>query len=400
MNLDLSPQDRAFQAEVREFLEQALTPELRQAGRRATSVFMEKDYSLAWQRILHQRGWVAPAWPVQYGGTGWNEMQRYIFAAECARAGAPSLSPMGLKMVGPVIMGYGTDEQKAFFLPRILSGEDYWCQGYSEPGAGSDLAALQLRAVLDGDHYVLNGSKIWTTHAHWANRMFCLVRTRTEGKAQAGITFLLLEMTAPGIQVKPIITLAGEHEVNQVFFDNVRVPVSGRIGDENAGWTVAKYLLEFERGGGSAAGLKVSFERLKTLARDEASSGGGALLQDPAFRAKLASAGVALEAIEMTEHRVLAELASGKNPGPASSMLKAQGTEAMQRLDEIAIEGLAHYAAVDQIDARAPGANVPVIGPEHGLTSMARYLNNRAASIYGGSNEIQRDIMARLVLGL
>ncbi|HQP20831.1 MAG TPA: acyl-CoA dehydrogenase family protein, partial [Phenylobacterium sp.] len=242
MNLDLSPQDRAFQAEVREFLEEALTPELRQAGRRATSVFMEKDYSLAWQRILHQRGWVAPAWPVQYGGTGWNEMQRYIFAAECARAGAPSLSPMGLKMVGPVIMGYGTDEQKAFFLPRILSGEDYWCQGYSEPGAGSDLAALQLRAVLDGDHYVLNGSKIWTTHAHWANRMFCLVRTRTEGKAQAGITFLLLEMTAPGIEVKPIITLAGEHEVNQVFFDNVRVPVSGRIGDENAGWTVAKYL--------------------------------------------------------------------------------------------------------------------------------------------------------------
>ncbi len=400
MNLDLSPQDRAFQAEVRDFLESALTPELRQAGRRATSVFMEKDYSLAWQRILHQRGWVAPAWPVQYGGTGWNEMQRYIFAAECARAGAPSLSPMGLKMVGPVIMGYGTDEQKAFFLPRILSGEDYWCQGYSEPGAGSDLAALQLRAVLDGDHYVLNGSKIWTTHAHWANRMFCLVRTRTEGKAQAGITFLLLEMTAPGIQVKPIITLAGEHEVNQVFFDNVRVPVSGRIGDENAGWTVAKYLLEFERGGGSAAGLKVSFERLKALARDEAASGGGPLLQDPAFRAKLASAGVALEAIEMTEHRVLAELASGKNPGPASSMLKAQGTEAMQRLDEIAIEGLAHYAAVDQIDARAPGANVPVIGPEHGLTSMARYMNNRAASIYGGSNEIQRDIMARLVLGL
>ena len=400
MNLDLSPEDRAFQAEVRDFLESALTPELRQAGRRATSVFMEKDYSLAWQRILHQRGWVAPAWPVQYGGTGWNEMQRYIFAAECARAGAPSLSPMGLKMVGPVIMGYGTDAQKAFFLPRILSGEDYWCQGYSEPGAGSDLAALQLRATLDGDHYVLNGSKIWTTHAHWANRMFCLVRTRTDGKAQAGITFLLLEMNAPGIEVKPIITLAGEHEVNQVFFDNVRVPVSGRIGDENAGWTVAKYLLEFERGGGSAAGLKVSFERLKALARDEAASGGGALIADPAFRAKLAAAGVALEAIEMTEHRVLAELASGKNPGPASSMLKTQGTEAMQRLDEIAIEGLAHYAGVDQIEARAPGANIPVIGPEHGLTSMARYLNNRAASIYGGSNEIQRDIMARLVLGL
>ncbi|WP_304186663.1 acyl-CoA dehydrogenase family protein [Phenylobacterium aquaticum] len=400
MNLDLSPQDLAFRDEVRAFLDGALTPELRQAGRRATSVFMDKTYSLAWQKILHQRGWVAPAWPVQYGGPGWNEMQRHIFAAECARAGAPSLSPMGLKMVGPVIMGYGTDEQKAYYLPRMLAGEDYWCQGYSEPGAGSDLAALQLRARLDGDCYVLDGSKIWTTHAHWANRMFCLVRTLTEGKPQAGITFLLLEMDTPGISVKPIVTLAGEHEVNQVFFDNVRVPVSGRIGAENAGWTVAKYLLEFERGGGSSAGLKVSYERLKTLAREEAGDGGGSLIQDAAFRAKLAAAGVALDAIEMTEHRVLAALASGNNPGPASSMLKTQGTEAMQRLDEIAIEGLAHYAAVEQLEARAPGANTSFIGPEHGLTSMARYMNNRAASIYGGSNEIQRDIMARLVLGL
>jgi alkylation response protein AidB-like acyl-CoA dehydrogenase len=400
MNLDLSPQDLAFRDEVRTFLDEALTPELRQAGRRATSVFMDKEYSLAWQKILHQRGWVAPAWPVEYGGPGWNEMQRHIFAAECARAGAPSLAPMGLKMVGPVIMGYGTDAQKAYYLPRLLAGEDYWCQGYSEPGAGSDLAALQLRARLDGDHYVLDGSKIWTTHAHWANRMFCLVRTQTEGKPQAGITFLLLEMDTPGISVKPIITLAGEHEVNQVFFDNVRVPVSGRIGAENAGWTVAKYLLEFERGGGSAAGLKVSFERLKALAREEAGDGGGPLIHDPAFRAKLAAAGVALDAIEMTEHRVLAALASGNNPGPASSMLKTQGTEAMQRLDEIAIEGLAHYAGVEQLEARAPGSNLPFIGPEHGLTSMARYMNNRAASIYGGSNEIQRDIMARLVLGL
>ncbi len=189
MRLDLSCEDLAFREEVRAFLDEQLTPELRQAGRRATSVFIDKTYSLAWQRILHARGWVAPAWPVRYGGPGWTEMQRYIFAAESARAGAPSLAPMGLKMVGPVIMGYGTQAQQAHYLPRILSGEDYWCQGYSEPGAGSDLAALQLRAELDGDHYVLNGSKIWTTHAHWANRMFCLVRTRTEGKAQAGITF-------------------------------------------------------------------------------------------------------------------------------------------------------------------------------------------------------------------
>jgi alkylation response protein AidB-like acyl-CoA dehydrogenase len=400
VNLDLTPEDLAFRDEVRRFLDDALTPELRQAGRRATSVFMDKAFSLAWQKILHAKGWVAPSWPVEYGGPGWNEMQRHIFAAECARAGAPSLAPMGLRMVGPVIMGYGTPAQKAHYLPRILSGEDYWCQGYSEPGAGSDLAALQLAARVEGEHYVLSGSKLWTTHAHWANRMFCLVRTRTEGKAQAGITFLLLDMQTPGITVQPIVTLAGEHEVNQVFFDNVRVPVTGRVGDENNGWTVAKYLLEFERGGGSAAGMKVALERLRHLAREEASDGGGRLIEDAAFRAKLAGAGVALDAIEMTEHRVLAALASGNAPGPASSMLKTQGTELMQRLDEIALEGLGAYAAVDQRDARAPGANLPFVGPEHGLTTTARYLNDRAASIYGGSNEIQRDIMARLVLGL
>ena len=400
MHLDLSPEDLAFRDEVRDFLDANLTPDLRRAGRRATSVFMDKTYSLAWQKILHARGWVAPAWPVRYGGTGWNEMQRYIFAAECARAGAPGLAPMGLKMVGPVIMGYGTEDQKAHYLPRILSGEDYWCQGYSEPGAGSDLAALQLRADREGEDYVLNGTKIWTTHAHWANRMFCLVRTRAEGKPQAGITFLLLDMQTPGVSVRPIITLAGEHEVNQVFFDNVRVPASGRVGEENQGWTVAKYLLEFERGGGSAAGLRVTLERLKGLAREERGDDGGALIDDPGFRARLAALGVTLDAVEMTERRVLADLASCRNPGPASSMLKTQGTETMQKLDELAIEGIAAYAAVDQKPARSPEAGQDFIGPEHGLTSMARYLNNRAGSIYGGSNEIQRDIMARLVLGL
>jgi alkylation response protein AidB-like acyl-CoA dehydrogenase len=400
MNLDLTAEDLAFQAEVREFLETSLTPELRQAGRRATSVFMDKDYSLAWQKILHTRGWVAPSWPVEYGGPGWDEMQRHIFAAECARAGAPSLAPMGLRMVGPVIMGYGTAEQKAHYLPRLLSGEDYWCQGYSEPGAGSDLAALTLNAVRDGDDYVLTGSKIWTTHAHWANRMFCLVRTQREGKPQAGITFLLLDMASPGITVRPIITLAGDHEVNEVFFDTVRVPVSGRLGDENSGWTVAKYLLEFERGGGSAPGLRVALARLRQMAEDECCDEGSQLVDDPDFSAKLASIGVALDAIEMTERRVLAALASGQPPGPASSMLKVQGTELMQRLDELALEALGAYAAVDQPQARAPGANIPFIGPEHGLITTARYLNDRAASIYGGSNEVQRNIMARLVLGL
>jgi len=393
MDLELSPQDLAFQAEVRAFLDEHLTPELRAAGARLTSVFCEPRYSLPWQRILHARGWAAPSWPKQYGGPGWNEVQRAIFAAECARASAPGLAPMGLKMVGPVIMGYGAPEQKAHYLPRILSGEDYWCQGYSEPGSGSDLASLQLRAVSDGDDYVLSGSKIWTTHAQFANRMFCLVRTSSEGKPQQGITFLLLDMATPGIEVKPIITLAGEHEVNQVFFDQVRVPKANRLGEENQGWTVAKYLLEFERGGGSAPGLTVGLERAARIAR--AAHG-----DEPAHRRRLAEAEIAIAAIDMSERRVLSALAGGKNPGPASSMLKINGTEAMQRVDEISIAALGPYAGVEQPAARAAGSNVDPIGPEVGLTAMPRYLNNRAASIYGGSNEIQRDIIARLVLGL
>jgi acyl-CoA dehydrogenase len=400
MNLDLSPDERTFRDEVRSFLDTHLPPDLREAGRRTTSVFTDKKWSIPWQKILHRQGWVAPSWPKEYGGTGWSDMQRYIWSAECARAGAPGLAPMGLRMVGPCIMRYGTPEQKAHYLPRILSGEDYWCQGYSEPGSGSDLASLQLRATSDGDDYVLNGSKIWTTHAQWANRMFCLVRTKFDGKPQAGITFLLLDMQSPGIKVRPIITLAGEHEVNQVFFDDVRVPKANRLGEENDGWTVAKYLLEFERGGGSGAGLKISIGRIRELASKQLGDDGERLIDDEAFAAKLAAASVAVEAIEMTEHRVMSALSAGKPPGPASSLLKMQGTEAMQRLDELAIETIGFYSAVDQPEARQPGSNIEPVGPADGVLAMARYLNNRAGSIYGGSNEIQRDIMARLVLGL
>ena len=393
MDLELSADDLAFRDEVRVFLDANLPLELRAVGARTTSVFCDPKHTLVWQRILAARGWAAPSWPVEHGGPGWSVVQRSIFAAECARASAPGLAPMGLKMVAPAIMGFGTPEQKAFYLPRILSGEDYWCQGYSEPGSGSDLASLQLRAVSDGDDYVLNGSKIWTTHAQFANRMFCLVRTSTEGKAQAGITFLLLEMTTPGIEVKPIITLAGEHEVNQVFFDNVRVPKSGRLGQENQGWTVAKYLLEFERGGGSAPGLKVGMARAAEIAS-------GCDADDPAARRRRAEAEIVVEAIDISERRVLSALASGGAPGPASSMLKINGSEAVQRIDEMSIASAGCYAAVDQPEARVAGSNTTAVGPEVALTAMARYLNNRAATIYGGSNEIQRDIIARLVLGL
>ena len=361
MNLDLTTEDSEFRSQVRAFLRDNLTEELADAGRLVTSVFIEPQFSLPWQKILHAQGWAAPAWPVEYGGTGWTEMQRYIFASECARAGAPSLSPMGLAMVGPCIIGHGTPEQKAYYLPRILAGEDYWCQGYSEPGSGSDLASLSLKATSDGDDYILNGTKIWTTHAHHANMMFCLVRTRFDGKPQEGITFLLLDMTLPGIKVDPIITLAGEHEVNQVFFDDVRVPKAGRLGAENDGWTVAKYLLEFERGGGSSAGL---------------------------------------EAIKITEQRVSSALSSGGNPGPAASMLKVQRTEMMQRIDTLGVEAGGTYACVEQLDARQPGSNIDAVGPSDRVTLVPRYLNNRAASIYGGSNEVQRNIMAKMVLGL
>jgi alkylation response protein AidB-like acyl-CoA dehydrogenase len=400
VNLDLSSEDRTFREEVREFLAAKLTADVRAAAARATSVFQDKAVSLTWQRILHARGWAAPSWPAEYGGPGWSEMQRHIFSAECARAGAPSLAPMGLRMVGPVIIGMGSEAQKAHYLPRILSGEDYWCQGYSEPQAGSDLAALQLSAERDGDEYVLNGSKIWTTHAHVADRMFCLVRTRREGKPQGGITFLLLDMATPGITVRPIVTLAGDHEVNQVFFDNVRVLQSGRVGEENDGWRVAKYLLQFERGGGSAPGLRVALDRLARMSADEPGDDGRSLLGDPAFRAALASASAALDAVEAVEQRVLAALRAGDSPGPASSMLKTVGTEMMQRLDELALDAIGPWAAADQLAFRAPGANTPGVGPAHALTVAARYLNDRAASIYGGSNEIQRDILARQILGL
>ena len=391
MRLGFSASDTAFRDEVRSFLDENLTAELAQAGRRATSVFIEPEYTLAWQKILHDRGWVAPHWPEAFGGTGWSEIQRYIFATECARAGAPGLAPMGLNMVGPCIIGYGTPEQKAHYLPRILSGEDYWCQGYSEPGAGSDLASLQLRATRDGEDYILDGTKIWTTHAHHANRMFCLVRTDAQAKAQRGITFLLLDMKTPGVRVSPIITLAGEHELNQVFFDAVRVPVSARLGEENDGWSVAKYLLEFERSGGSSAGLEAGLDRLRAYVE---------AMADKDLIRRAAALSVRVEAIKATEQRILSALAGGQPPGPAASLLKIQRTELMQAIDELGVEAHGAYSGVHQPGAVKPGSVCDPVGPAEMLTAMPRYLNNRAGSIYGGSNEIQRGIIARSVLGL
>ncbi|MGB5076513.1 MAG: acyl-CoA dehydrogenase family protein [Sphingorhabdus sp.] len=400
MDMAAPAQLEEFRAEVRDWLAANLTDELREVDRKSTSAFIDKPFNLAWQKILYSKGWVAPYWPKEYGGLGWNEEQRYIFECECASAGAPSLSPMGLKMVAPSIMKFGTDEQKTHYLPRLLAGVDYWCQGYSEPQAGSDLASLALRADKVGSDYVLNGSKIWTTHAHCANRMFCLARTSRDGRPQEGITFLLLEMATPGISVRPIVSLSGDHDFNQVFFDNVCVPQSGRLGEENQGWAVAKYLLEFERSAAYAAGLKSSLEQVRKIALATDDGPGRKLMDRPAVRRKFAMLAAQLDAIYAVERSVMGKISKGENPGPVSSMLKVQGTEAQQQIQEFAIELAGPYSSPFQIEARQPCSSVDFAGPENLLAVTARYFNGRAASIYGGSNEIQRGIMAKMVLGI
>ena len=390
MDLRFSPELETFRSDVQAFLSEALDDELRRGAAYNGGMFQDYETNIRWHRILAAKGWVAPAWPERFGGPGWSVEQRYIFSAECAAAGAPALAPMGLGMCGPVLMGHGTEEQQTTFLPRILSGEDYWCQGYSEPGSGSDLAALALDARRDGDHYVLNGSKIWTTHAHHANWMFALVRTDRSGKPQTGITFLLIPMDTPGLRVDPIIFVSGEHEVNAVFFDDVRVPVTHRVGAENDGWTVAKYLLEFERGGGNAGpGLEAAAQRLHRLAADH----GVALPQGT-----LASLEVTIEAVKTLEFRILSALGQGQNPGPESSMLKTLAGQARQQLSELTIT-LLGPPALGGAAAPAPRGATPEVAAAS-ATAAARYFNYRALSIAGGTDEVQRDIIAKRVLGL
>jgi alkylation response protein AidB-like acyl-CoA dehydrogenase len=402
MDLALSPQDRDFRDEVRRFLDDHLSDDLREAGRKTGGVFADFEAGRRWHKVLARRGWSAPTWPTQFGGTGWNAIQRYIFSRECTAADAPRIFSMGLRMVGPVIMKFGSAEQKAKYLPAIVAGDITFCQGYSEPGSGSDLASLRTRAVRDGDHYVINGTKIWTTGAHVADHMFCLVRTSTEGKPQDGISFVLIDsMETPGLTVKPIVTLAGDHEVNQVFFDNVRTPVANRIGPENAGWTVAKYLLEFERGGEAyTPNLYARIEDVRRIAREEAADGAGRLIEDAGFAARLAETEMEVQALEMIELQVLSDLSRGKNPGAVSSAMKLRGSETLQKLDQLGVEALAWYAGPFEPEARMLGHNAPTVTPEWGIPAMALFLNNRAATIYAGSNEIQRNIIAKAVLGL
>jgi len=391
-----SSTDEAFRGEVRAFLDAELTPELRRIGRETTGVFTDWPLAKPWHQILYRKGWIAPFWPQEYGGTGWSIVQQYIFSSEATAAHAPRPAAMGLRMVAPILMRFGREDQKKRYIPKILSGDDLWCQGYSEPGSGSDLASLQTRAISDGDDYIVNGSKIWTTHAQWATRMFCLVRTDPAAKPQAGITFLLLDMDTPGITIKPIITLAGDHEVNQVFFDDVRVPKSNRVGEENQGWTVAKHLLEFERGGSASAGKHVEINQVRALA--DAIAGTGAAALGDAWYERLAQSEIALSALEGIERKVLSAVSRGDAPGPASSLLKLMGSELSQKISELGLEALGYLGLPDQHRATA-GGNSP-IGPEEARTTTARYLNQRAVTIFGGTSEVQRNLIAKLVIGL
>ena len=400
MDIAYSAGDEAFREEVRTFLDAELSDEMRLAAARTTTVFADKDLAMAWQAILLEQGWAVPSWPVEHGGTGWTPTQKYIFGEELAKAGAPGLIPLGLRMLAPVLFKYGTPEQKSHYLPKMLSGEHYWCQGYSEPGSGSDLSSLKTAAVKDGDDYIVNGSKIWTTHAQFADHIFCLVRTDSCGRPQQGITFLLIPMATPGVSVEPIITLAADHEVNQVFFDDVRVPQANRVGPEHDGWNVAKYLLEFERGGGGAAvRLQVSLDHLKAVAAAER-EGGEPLWSSPGFRARTHALDIRIMALQFSEHATLARLSRGESPGPGSSLAKNNSVEIEQQVNELKLEAVHYYGLPHANLISMNGHDDPWVGPGHAETVTPRYLNSRAASIFGGAKEVQKNIVAKVVLGL
>ena len=392
MDLSFSAEELAFRDEVKAFLKDAWTDELAaQVGNAKTF----KDGQIEWQNRLNKQGWVAPDWPVEHGGTGWTSTQNFIYETERSAAGAPNTIPFGLKMVAPVIYGFGTEEQKQRFLPKILTSEDWWCQGYSETGAGSDLAALQTKAELDGDDYIVNGAKVWTTLAQYADWIFCLVRTDSSGKRQDGITFLLIDMKTPGITVNPIDSIDNHHTLNEVVFENVRVPVTNRIGEQDKGWTYAKSLLAHERT--SIAGVSESKRKLRKLRELLATevNGGVPLNQDSMIQSRIADVEIELMALEYTELRVLASTAAGEGPGVESSLLKIKGTEIQQALQQLYMDLAGYYSGVIQGDLSTDS-----IGHEFGSEARRAYMYGRAATIYGGSNEVQKNITAKYVLGL
>jgi len=391
MDLEFSAEELAFQQEVRSFLEENFPEDIKVATARTPTVFVDAPPAMEWQKILVKKGWAVPGWPEEWGGTDWTPTQKYIFAMECARAGTPAYNPLSLALLAPVLLQFGTEEQKQKYLPKMLTGEHYWCQGFSEPGSGSDLASLKLKAERKGDVYVVNGSKLWQTHAQFANHIFCLVRTDSSGRPQQGISFLLIEMDRPGVTVEPIITMGMDHEVNQVFFEDVEVPVENLVGEEGEGWKLTKYLLEYERGGGSTAHRRLAeLEHLKEIVADIQA-------QDPEFNddghysKTIARIEIDLKALEMTELRILSALAEGKMPGAESSILKLTTVDIEQRTHQLAIDVIGYHGLPFKQDD---------IGPDYAAPVVPTYLNSRAASIFGGSQEIQRNIIAKAVLGL
>jgi len=399
LNADFTAEELAFQEEVRSFLQNEFPAELK--AKVDANIRLSKDDLVRWQKILYQKGWAAPSWPEEHGGTGWTDTQKYIFATEMGLIGAPEPVPFGMKMVAPVIMAYGSDEQKQRFLPDILASNVWWCQGYSEPNAGSDLASLKTAAVRDGDEYVVNGAKTWNTYGQYADWIFCLVRTDNTAKKQEGISFLLIDMKTPGISLKPIVLLDGHAEVNEVFFDDVRVPAENLIGEENKGWTYAKFLLTHERT--NIAGVPRSKRRLQALKRTAAATDdgfGGTMLDNPAFARKLAEAEIELLALEYSDLRTLAALSAGKAPGPESSILKIVGTELAQKMDEMFVELAGYHALPFVPDQFEEGFQGEAVGPGTAASTALTYFNNRKLSIFGGSNEIQRNIICKAVLGL
>jgi len=398
MDLEFTPEEVAFREEVRSFLEQHYPPQLRERENRDQ---VTKEDFLLWQKALFKRGWGAPAWPKRYGGTGWTATQRYIFQEECARAETLPIPPFGMAMLAPVLMAFGSEEQKAHYLPRIIDGTDFWCQGYSEPGAGSDLASLKTKAERQGDHYIINGQKTWTTLGHFADWIFVLCRTDPKAKKpQEGISFILVDMKSPGVEVRPIITMDGGHEVNETWFTDVKVPVANLVGKENEGWTYAKYLLAHERTGiAGVARSKKGVERLKQIAAVELDQG-EPIIRNPEFARKVAELEIDLSALEYTELRTLAGESSGKGPGPESSILKIKGTEIQQRITELTLEAVGVYGAPYFRGFPKDGDNQLPIGPGYAHLAAPTYANMRKTSIFGGSNEIQHNIIAKMVLGL
>ncbi|MEF7616766.1 acyl-CoA dehydrogenase family protein [Aquincola sp. MAHUQ-54] len=398
MDMNFTPEELAFRDEVRQFLADKLPACL--AAKVANAEHLGKADMEAWHAILNERGWLANHWPKAYGGPGWNAVQKFIFEHECAIAHAPRIVPFGVNMLGPVLIKYGNEAQKAYWLPRILNGDDWWCQGYSEPGAGSDLASVKTTAVRDGNVYVVNGQKTWTTLGQHANMIFCLVRTDPAAKKQSGISFLLVDMNTPGVEVRPIITLDGAHEVNEVFFTDVRVPAENLVYEENRGWDCAKYLLTYERTNIAGVGFSVAALAKVKQAAAKVVKNGKPLLEDPLFAARLAQVEIDLENMKTTNLRVIAAVAGGGVPGAESSMLKIRGTVIRQELTSLLRRAMGPYARPFVAGAMDGSFDGELPGPDEAATAAASYFNNRKLSIFGGSNEIQRNIISKMILGL